>query len=223
MRRWCTSVVFLVCLVPNAAALQTRHEVWPRLEVYIPLKTKVRLMVTAGSEKSNEGENLQGDAQVAVDYFWKKRWTLRTGFKYEEDNGTGSSFPQQTILLEQNYQRELPHRFVFRDRNREEFRWLNGDFSMRFRNRTQLERAFSLGERSIAPYGSAEIFYDTRFSSFNRYRLIGGAQIRFKKKDIRILHIRRQQVLDVYFLWQEDTRSKTRYVQALGLTFKVYF
>ena len=81
MRRSGITVVFLLSLlVINVAAFQTRREVWPRLEVYIPLKPKVRLVITAGSEKASEsGEHLEGDLGASVDYFWKKRWTLGTG------------------------------------------------------------------------------------------------------------------------------------------------
>lgn len=40
MKRWGVLVIFLVCSVSKAAAVKTRHEVWPRVEVYIPLKTR---------------------------------------------------------------------------------------------------------------------------------------------------------------------------------------
>lgn len=57
----------------------------------------------------------------------------------------------------------LSHGFTLLDRNRGELRDLDGLFSRRYRNRLQLERAFSARERRIPPYIAGERFYEDRY------------------------------------------------------------
>ncbi|HEY6802301.1 MAG TPA: DUF2490 domain-containing protein [Pyrinomonadaceae bacterium] len=227
MKARCIAIVlFMVVISCNAQdkSQKTRREVWPEFDIYLPLKTKFRLLIFVSSQKASEtGDSLEGQGGAALDYFWKKRWTLRSGYIYGKAQGTSDRFPEQTIFLEQSYERTSKKQFVWSDRNRQEFRWLNGDYSMRFRNRLKLARPFAVAGRSLVPYGSAEVFYDTRFSTFNRYRLIAGGEFHFRKRDIRLLNVRRQQVVNLYYLWQEDTRSQTKHVRAFGITFEVHF
>jgi hypothetical protein len=117
----------------------------------------------------------------------------------------------------------LPKQFTLRDRSVAEFRWLTGDFSTRFRNRATLERNFSLGKQSLVPYASGEVFYDTRFNSLNRYRVTTGVRIHFGKARDLLLNLHHQKTLDVYYLWQHDTRGQPTRVQALGIILGIHF
>lgn len=217
-------LLLLTASVRAQQQTETRHELWPELDIYVPLKEKFRLSFRVSEQKSSETNgSFEGQFGVHVDYFWKKKWTLRAGYRYGFSLGSNSPFKEHRPLLEETFQKPLERGFVFTDRNRQEFRWINGDFSMRFRNRATLERDFAIGKRSLVPYGSAEIFYDTRFNTFNRYRLALGTRIRFKKRELGRTNLRRQNVLDLYYLWQGDSRSQPRHVDALGITFGIYF
>jgi uncharacterized protein DUF2490 len=119
--------------------------------------------------------------------------------------------------------RGLPHKFAIHDRHLDEFRFINGDFSMRFRNRLRLERDLALGRRSLIPYCSGEIYYDTRFNTFNRLRLTAGLEFCFKRRTSALLNIRRQNTLDFYYVWQHDSRSSPTRVEAVGITFAIHF
>jgi len=39
---------------------------------------------------------------------------------------------------------------------------MNGNFSFRYRNRIRLEREFRVCGRSLTPYGSVEVYHDSR-------------------------------------------------------------
>jgi hypothetical protein len=80
-----------------------------------------------------------------------------------------------------------------------------------------------IGKRSLAPYSSGEIFYDSRFSTFNRVRVTAGTEIVFAKRETWLMNIRRQRVLDIYYLWQADSRSQPRRLHAIDITFGVHF
>ena len=201
-----------------------KHEVWPEIDLYFPLNDRFRIFAMASEERSGEeGEGFKGTVGIHLDYFWKKRWTVRAGYHYQFRIGSGDPFKEHRVILEETYSRDLAHKFAFHDRNRQEFRNVNGDFSMRFRNRVRVEREFSTGKRALTPYGSAEIYYDTRFNTFNRYRLMTGVEFRFRKRESAVLNIRRQKTLAFYYVWQHDSRSSPSRVQAVGITFGVHF
>jgi hypothetical protein len=102
---------------------------------------------------------------------------------------------------------------------------VNGEFSARYRNRVTLEREFKLLNRRITPYGSAEVYYDSRFKTWNRNRLSVGTQIALKHGAplISLIHPKKQLVLDLYLMRQNDSRSQPSRVRALGMAFSIYF
>jgi hypothetical protein len=119
----------------------------------------------------------------------------------------------------------LPGEVLLSDRNREDFRFVDGDFSFRYRNRVTLEREFHLFRgRTITPYASGEIFYDTRFQIWNRNRLAVGIQQSLRRGPLRRLLLpKRQVVLDLYYMRQNDSRSDTPHVNAIGTALAFYF
>jgi Protein of unknown function (DUF2490) len=226
LKRTCLFVAVLVSLGPvtHAQDGETRNELWPEVDVFVPLNEKFRLFFLGSVTKARETrESTEGQVGAHLDYFWKKKWTLRTGYRYGFALGSNDPFKEHRIILEETYHKPLPNKFVLSDRNRQELRWVDGDFSARFRNRAKLEREFQVRKLSLVQYGSAEVFYDTRFSTFNRLRLAVGTQIVFQKRDYWLLNLRRQRVLDIYYLRQNDSRSQPRHVNAIGIAFNIYF
>ena len=102
---------------------------------------------------------------------------------------------------------------------------MNDEFSARYRNRVGLEREFKVLNRAFTPYGSAEVYYDSRFNTWNRNRLAVGVQIPFKRATplIKLIHPKEQFVLDLYVTRQNDSRSQPTHVKALGVAFNIYF
>lgn len=218
-------VLLLFCSTAVAQETgETRKEIWPEVDLFFPLNERFRLVLAAGSEKASETkEGLEAQAGAYVDCFFRDRITLRAGYRYGFALGDNDPFSEHRVVLDQTFHKPLQSKFVFTDRNRQELRWINGDFSLRFRNRAKLERAFVIGKRSLVPYSSGELFYDSRFSTFNRFRLIAGTEIVFAKRETWLMNIRRQRILDVYYLWQTDSRSQPKRLHAIGVTFEVHF
>lgn len=217
-------LLFLCAAVHGQETSETRKEIWPEVNFFFPLTERFRLVVVAGSEKAAETrDGFEGHVGAYVDCFFRERITLRAGYRYNFALGDNEPSSEHRILLDQTFHKPLPHAFVFSDRNRQELRWRNGDFSMRFRNRVTIEKTLIARKRSVVPYSSAEIFYDSRFSTFNRVRLAFGTQIVFAKRETWLMNIRRQRVLDVYYLWQADSRTQPSRVHVIGVTFGVHF
>jgi hypothetical protein len=221
---------FLILWLAFTANLQaqqsteSKHEIWPELDVFLPLNDQFRLLISASSEKASESrDGLEGQVGGYVDYFLKKRVTLRAGYSYRFSLDASDPYHEHRVSTDQSFHKLLAHEFVFSDRNRQEFRWIVGDFSMRFRNRLMLEKSFDVKNRSLVPYGSGEIFYDTRYSTFNRVRFTVGTEIHFKRREVWLLNVRRRRILDLYYLWQRDTRSSTRNLQAVGISLELHY
>ena len=225
-----------VCLLALAAILtsgaraqqdsETVKQFWPEVDVYVSLNEKFRLFFIATTTKAEETrENTEAQVGGDIDYQLKKKVSLRAGYRHGFSLSGSDPFREHRIIFEQALRQPLPLHVLLSDRNREELRWVNGDFSARYRNRLTLERAFKVLNRSVTPYGSAEAVYDSRFKTWNRNRLAVGAQIALKHGAplITLINQRRQLVLDVYVMRQNDSRSQPSRVRALGVAFSIYF
>lgn len=218
----CSTVI--VCAQPPS---DTRDELWPELNIYVPVKEKYRLVFTGTVSKARETrDSFEGQVGAHVDYLFSKLATFRAGYRYGFSMGSHDHFREHRIVTEQTIRKKLGTSILLSDRNRQDWRWVNGEFSFRYRNRVTAEKEFRLRDRPITPYGSAEIFYDTRFSTFNRYRFAAGVQIalrRIRSDEPLLLILRKERVLDIYYLRQEDTRSEPRPINAIGVSFAIHF
>jgi hypothetical protein len=230
-----TLVLFLVVIGTQAARAQqpaTRNEFWPEIDVYIDVKPKIRLYLLGTVSKSAEdGElrNAQGfEAQIGahIDYIPSEHVILRAGYRFGTSVGkTDEPFKEHRLLTEQTLRKMLPGDLLLSDRNREDFRFVNGDFSFRYRNRVTLEREFHLfKKRTVTPYASGEIFYDTRYNTWNRNRFAVGVQTSLRRGPVRkILLPKRQVILDLYYTRQNDSRSEIQHVNSIGAVLAFYF
>ena len=226
--------VLLVVLLSCSAATvfcqeqsETENELWPEVTVYIPINKKFRLFFLGTVSKARETrESFEGQVGAHVDYFYNDWVTLRAGYRYGFGLGSNEEFREHRLVTEQSFRKKIKRSILLTDRNRQDWRWVNGDFSFRYRNRLTAEKEFRLRGWPITPYGSTEIFYDTRFSTFNRYRFTSGVQIalrRFRSEEPLLLILRRERVLDIYYTRQEDTRSEPKHVNAIGVSLGIHF
>ena len=100
--------------------------------------------------------------------------------------------------------------FTFSDRNRVEFRHVNGVFSMRYRNRSQIERpvrlTFNGQEQPITPYFSFEVFYDSRSRAWSRKQIYTGARVPLIK------HV----TFNGFYMRQFDAQARPGYLDVIG-------
>jgi hypothetical protein len=235
------SGLFLLVLLSDTRTIRaqeptTRDEVWPSVEVYINVKPKVRLYLLGTVSKAIEDGELfnaqRYEAQIGahVDYIPNDHLILRAGYRYGRAVGdSDDGFREHRLLADQILRKLLPGDLLVTDRNREEFRFITGDFSFRYRNRVQIEREFQLDlpllrRRTITPYVSGEISYDTRFGIWNRNRYaVGVVQSLRRGPVLRKFLPKRQVNLDLFLMHQNDSRSSPPHVNALGAALVFYF
>lgn len=221
-----------MCFCQSAASQEdssTRKEIWPEVDVYVKINQKWRLYFLADS--SREGDSRTGlEAHVGahMDYRVNDKWSLRAGYRYGFSLNQDDDYNEHRIVLEQTLRLPLPAGLLLSDRNREDFRFLSGDLSVRYRNRVMLEREFAIRRFKFTPYASGEIYYDTRFQAFNRHRMIAGVQLPLGlglaplREHLAILP-RRKLSLDLYYARQNDSRSEPNHVNAFGVALAFSF
>src|SRR5688572_3388755 len=225
-------LALMAAATPLSRAQEPRKEFWPEIDVYINVKPKVRFYLLGTLSKSVEDGEMRNEqsleAQIGahVDYIPNDHIILRTGYRYGRSVGENDDgFREHRLLAEQTLRKFLPGGFLLSDRNREEFRFMNGDFSFRYRNRVTIERELPFFKRRhIIPYVAGEIFYDTRYDVWNRNRLGMGVQHTLFAGPLQkmLLH-KRQVVLDIYFLRQNDSRSQVPRLKGVGAALVFYF
>ncbi len=226
----------VVCFVALAAAFSssslaqqdsdTVKQIWPEVDIYVPLNEKFRLFFLATTTKDEETrDNLEGHVGAHIDYHLNKKVLLRTGYRNAFSMSGSDPYKEHRIIFEQTLRQPLALQVIFSDRNREELRWVNGEFSARYRNRVTLEREFKIMNRHVTPYGSAEIFYDSRFQAWSRNRLAVGTQIALKRGAplISLIYPKKQLVLDLSLARQNDSRSQPSRVRAFGIALIIHF
>jgi hypothetical protein len=209
--RFIFCVFLLICLSGQAAAQDgpdTRNELWPEVDLFVSLNPVWRLFFLANIARERE-TNIDREGQVGahVDYFFNKYLVFRSGYRYGFSMVEDEPFQEHRILFEQTIRLPILWKMLLSDRNRQDLRWVDGSFSARYRNRLMLERDFSLADLRFTGYGSAEVYYDSRFDTFNRNRFVFGV----------VLTLSKHFGLDINYARQNDSRSKPYHVNAIGV------
>jgi hypothetical protein len=77
----------------------------------------------------------------------------------------------------------------------------------------------------LTPYASGEIFYDTRFNTWNRNRYAFGVVVPIMRRyaPLKMLFPERDVAFDLYYMRQNDSRSSTRRVNGLVIAVAIHF
>jgi hypothetical protein len=163
----------------------------------------------------------------AFDYQWKRITHLEhlvninsdkeskvvagLGFEYlwtdKEGNGTGEDRLVAVITP-----RHRPFgRWLLEDRNRLEFRWVDGDYSTRYRNRLTVERDLLVRNFRFTPYASAELFFNFASGTVDEGQYAAGIQV----------PVRRRFMVQAYYLYQHSESAPDN-VNVFGITLNFY-
>jgi len=218
----------LITFVVIPVSAQEQGQFWPEIDTYFKVNSKVRLSFFAQQTRENDkGE----DAEIgpSLDVYVKplikaKRFVffqldesksrllmLRNGYRYMPST---SSATEQRIFSEATARFPLTWGVLVSDRNRVDLRWINDEFSWRYRNRLTAERDVKIRSYHFAPYVRAEAFFDSRYGKFSRTTEDAGATFPIHKS-IEI---------EPYYEHQNDSsKSPNRQVNAFGFVLSLYF
>lgn len=223
-----TLVVFAALFEP-ARAEDHQDEFVPEIDVFIKLSKQIRLYLLGDVTQAFSPNFTDGELGAHLDftlkpilrrelregnwerdrYLWVRAGYVVSGDLDDRDDGSTTHM----ILLEATTRLELPGELWLVNRARVDFRDIDGETSQRYRLRLGVEREFRVCGVVMVPYAQAEIFYDTRFDSWNRQLYQAGVEIELTK------HWR----IEPYVARQNDSRSASGNLNIIGLVLKTYF
>jgi hypothetical protein len=138
---------------------------------------------------------------------------IGAGYEYLRTLETDKTKRESRIIFHATANKSPGGGLLFTDRNRLEFRWVNGTYNFRYRNKLTVDRAFKVNGFRFTPYISGELFWDRNHHSWTQNEYSTGVQLPYKK----------QFKLDVYYLHQNCTTCNQQHVNVAGLTLNLYF
>jgi len=225
------TAVALAGFTPGRALGQAPSDgdaVWASLEGHAQLRPNLRALVLGESKSGTDysyqqwifgtglGLQLKRFARphlVDLDPDRDHTIVVGTGYEYLKTDETAKPSSENRLLAELTGRSRPPAEFLVTDRNRFEFRWVNGVYSTRYRNRLVVERATRVGGLRFTPYLSAEFFYDWAHDAWNEEQYAAGIEWPYK----RVLK------LSTYYLRQDCTTCSPRRLDVLGLALNYFY
>ena len=187
-------------------------EWWSEAQLNWRFKPKFRLTL-AGALRRGQVNDAFINKQLGIGFGWTFHKNLSFATQYRHIISTpvpSRRSIEERVYVELTPRTDLRAGFVFSDRNRFDWRWINGALSKRYRNRLQLERPFALAfnghERQFTPYFYYEAYYDSRYKSLARHQIFGGARLPLAP------HI----TFKGYYMRQLDGHARPGYLHVIG-------
>jgi len=207
----------------------SKKEIWPELDVYYRINEKIRLYGMISGTRSNS-EYTDGSAGVYLDYFalpWLKGrryadlhdttrgyyWSFRVGYSYSNAPPGNERREINILETETNSNFYLPLEITLINRNRLDWRWVNGDFQPIYRPRVKFIRNFKTEYLTFDIYLLTEYFFYLNDNTQNRLRLTAGSDIK----------VSRNIDFEVYYLYQFQNKPSVKPLNAIGLQLNFYF
>ena len=230
---WLALMVWLQ-VAGAAIADEPATEFWPEVDIWWRLSPAWRLSLFVPISKNIETDYREGNVIPQVDYAWGKTryegrlldesraqnmraFLARGGYLGGRSLGDqGQEYTEYTTFGELHLRTPIRGGILLSSRLRADLRWLGDDdpeFSNRWRYRLMAEKEVAVGRSSCVPYVNFEAYYDSRYATVNRIRLIGGTSASWSP----------HWALEGNWTYQHDTRSSVTNLNALNLILHVYF
>jgi len=105
---------------------------------------------------------------------------LAGGYEHYHTTKTGKVTREEHAVIEIDPGARPISWLLLRDRNRIEFRWIDGAYSTRYRNEPSIEADATIHGYHFMPFGAAEAFYSGASRSWDEERYTAGAQWPYK-------------------------------------------
>jgi hypothetical protein len=207
---------------------QDRSEFWPELGVHVTLTDRTRFYFIAQISSDQDTHSVQGEFGPNFDFYMRtlrakyrhtdpaknKMLTIRVGYRYLPTL-SGDDPNEKRPILEITPRFNLPWEILATDRNRFDFRFVDGKpFSWRYRNRLMFERHFFIHKFELTPYVRGEIYYDSRYDRIAKNAFTAGT----------ILPVNKHSEFEVYYEDKRDTSSSPIFhIRGVGLILNLYF
>jgi hypothetical protein len=221
-------VALALALVAGAStpgrAQESSSQFWPRLNVWVKPKgvPALSFLFVFAVRRDLNTEYTEGHTGPHANYKFNQHVSARVGYRYIWSISYADPPTREHRAITELTLRASPGAGIsLVDRNRVDLRFIEGatswDTSWRYRNRLRVERTFATSRdapsRTLTPYAMEELGYDSRYDTFNRSRFTAGVEAQLTPVVM----------VDLNFVRQDDTRSSTRHLNALGLNLNLTY
>lgn len=226
LRALALGLLLLTLHGPMEAQSQTQS--WPEIDTYLTLTSDVRVSYFAAATWEGR-QGMAAEAGPNLDIYLKPWFQLKklTVFELDQSKSRPLMFrlgyrympatdgtTEHRGIAEATGRLPLVKGALLSDRNRVDFRFINGEFSWRYRNRISAERTVSIRSYHFTPYLRAEAYYDNTVEKWSRTAETIGCIFPFRKR----------YEIEPYYEHQNDTATApNRQLNALGFVFSMYF
>jgi uncharacterized protein DUF2490 len=220
--------IFSGAVFSATAQTTSSKEFWPAVHVNIDLHPRIGLQLYGEKQNGEELPKAEWKAGATVSYRVKPLFklhhgdidsenqyliTVAAGYEYIRKSKNGQPSNENRVTIESSPRYAPGAGFLFLNRNRMEFRWIDGKYDFRYRFRITAQRAFKVNRFRFTPYASGELFWDRNHHSWNENQYAFGVKLPYKR---RIM-------IDTYVLHQNCTTCGQHSVNAFGVSFNLYF
>ncbi|NOT60383.1 MAG: DUF2490 domain-containing protein [Acidobacteria bacterium] len=220
LRNWLKTICLLLCAAPCFAQnAQPTNDVqwWPDMQLTWRIKPNFGV-VLFGTIRRGQHNDAAITKQRGLGFNWTAHRNFTVASQYRKVINTFTPerrTEEDRLHFDFTPRANLGKGFVVTDRNRIEFRNLNGVFATRYRNRSQIERPLHVTldghEHTLTPYFSVEVFYDSRTQAWSRKQIYTGARLPV------IEHV----TFNGFYMKQWDAVARPGYLHVIG-TFLVF-
>ncbi len=169
---------------------------WPEVDAHIQMPSKLRVLALAGTEQGIGYPFQQWYAAAALGYQFKpilrehlenidpdkeQYFLFGGGYEFLHTMNSGKQTDENRATLDGTFGFRPTARFLVRDRNWIELRWIDGVYSTTYRNMLAFERDFLVHGFRFSPGGSAEVFYDESKHSWDQEWYTAGIEWPYKR------------------------------------------
>lgn len=227
-----TRITLGLLLLTNGHAFgqspSAEKEVWPALRATFDVKPRIGVQVFVEKHSGEDASLSQWKVGALVSYRMSRiltkhrddiddenQYNLAVGGGYEfvQTNQTNGTKREHRVMV-QTTPKYIPGGGVLlQDRSRAEFRWVDGVYNFRYRNKLTADRELKISKARFTPYASGELFWDRNHHAWNQNQYAFGVQLPYKK----LL------MVDTYYLRQNCTTCSQDPVSVFGVTLNFYF
>jgi hypothetical protein len=220
-----------LALAISAGEAQSVTQFWPEVDYFQQLSGQSRIMLQALGAVGSDSVGEDQQYGINYDFSFRPRRTIdrllgaqsladdrrqplqvRLGYRYQETIGDKGLSVQNRLIAELTFRWALAG-LTTADRNGFDFRWTNGEYSTRYRNRLMIERPVKTRGYEWTPYGDVEAAYTFSNDRWSYVKYEAGVQ----------LPVLRHLTAEVYGGLQNSWTSQPDQVYAFGLTLVVSY
>jgi hypothetical protein len=221
------ALMFLVVLCCLSVSAQTA-QVLPEVDTYFKLSSDLRVSFQA-KQTREASDPVQAEIGPSFDFYLKPLLHLKDiaafdlddskarplvfsiGYRYlPQANGAPATNRMEPVVTF----RFPMTRFLLTDRNRADLDWKSGNFTWRYRNRFEIEKALAIRSYHPALYASAEFFYESQYSKWSDTAIYAGC----------LFPMGKHMEFNPYYEHQNNTgKSPNQQLNQLGLVLSLYF